>query len=137
MISHITLGTSDKARAEAFYAPIMEVLGLPRRDPARAKDFVMWTAPDGGRPFFVLATPFDGGAADPGNGNMTALIAPSRAAVDDAHALALAAGASEEGAPGLRPQYHENFYGAYFRDPDGNKICIVCHTAEPERGDSA
>lgn len=137
MISHITLGTSDKARAEAFYAPIMEVLGLPRRYPAKAKAFVMWTAPDGGRPFFVLATPFDGAPANPGNGNMTALIAPSRDAVDAAFALALAGGATGEGAPGLRPQYHENFYGAYFRDPDGNKICIVCHEAEPERGDSA
>lgn len=131
MISHITLGTSDKARAEAFYAPIMEVLGLPRRDPAKAKAFVMWTAPDGGRPFFVLTTPFDGEPAEAGNGNMTALIAPTRAAVDTTHALALAAGAVEEGAPGLRPQYHENFYGAYFRDLDGNKICIVCH--EPDR----
>lgn len=130
MISHVVIGTADKARAEAFYAPIMVVLGLPRRDPARSKSFIMWTAPDGGRPFFVLATPSDGEASSAGNGNMIALLAPNRSAVDEAHALALANGAGDEGAPGLRPHYHDNFYGAYFRDPDGNKICIVCHSPE-------
>ena len=103
MISHITLGTRDKARAEAFYAPIMAALGLLRRDPAKAGQFIMWTAPDGGRPFFVLATPFDGEGASAGNGQMTALMANSRAAVDAAHAAAIAGGATDEGAPGLRP----------------------------------
>jgi catechol 2,3-dioxygenase-like lactoylglutathione lyase family enzyme len=53
--------------------------------------------------------------------------APTRAAVDAFHAAALAAGASDEGAPGLRPHYHPNYYGAYVRDPDGNKLCAVCH----------
>ncbi len=61
---------------------------------------------------------------------MVALLAASRQIVDRAHAYALAQGGADEGAPGLRPQYHPNYYGAYFRDPDGNKICVVCHTAE-------
>ena len=129
MISHITIGTRDKARAKAFYTPIMALLGYPPRDPAKSKQFVMWTAPDGGRPFFVIAEPFDGKAPSAGNGQMTALVAPYRPAVDAAHAAALEAGATDEGAPGLRPQYHANYYGAYFRDPDGNKVCIVCHDA--------
>jgi catechol 2,3-dioxygenase-like lactoylglutathione lyase family enzyme len=49
--------------------------------------------------------------------------------VDAFYAAALAAGASDEGAPGLRPHYHPNYYGAYVRDPDGNKLCAVCHGA--------
>ncbi len=127
MISHVTLGTKNKAGARAFYTPVMAALGYPPRDPAKSKQFVMWTARDGGRPFFVLAEPFDGQEAYSGNGQMIALLAPSRAAVDAAHAAALAGGAGNEGNPGLRPQYHENYYGAYFRDPDGNKVCVVCH----------
>ncbi|WP_084396389.1 VOC family protein [Henriciella aquimarina] len=129
MYSHVTIGTKDKVRAKAFYTPIMEILGNPLRDPAKAAPFVMWTAPDGGRPFFVLATPFDGQAPTFGNGQMTALLAPSREIVDQVYAAAMKGGAADEGAPGLRPQYHENFYGAYFRDLDDNKICIVCHDA--------
>jgi lactoylglutathione lyase len=58
---------------------------------------------------------------------MTALLAPDRATVDRCHRLALANGGVDEGAPGLRPEYHVNYWGAYFRDPDGNKLCVVCH----------
>lgn len=129
MFSHVTIGTRDKARARAFYAPIMDILGYPLRDPARAKQFVMWTAPDGGRPFFVITEPFDGEGASSGNGQMVALLAPGRVDVDAAHAAALKAGGADEGAPGLRPHYHESYYGAYFRDLDGNKVCVVCHDA--------
>lgn len=129
MFSHVTIGTRDKARARAFYAPIMDILGYPPRDPARAKQFVMWTAPDGGRPFFVIAEPFDREDASSGNGQMIALLAPDRPGVVAAHAAAIEVGGANEGAPGLRPHYHENYYGAYFRDLDGNKVCIVCHDA--------
>ncbi len=65
---------------------------------------------------------------------MTALTAPSRAVVDRCHALALAAGGTCEGPPGLRPHYHPAYYGAYFRDLDGNKLCVVCHEPEEEGG---
>jgi predicted lactoylglutathione lyase len=58
---------------------------------------------------------------------MVALLAQSRAQVDAAHAAGLAAGGSDAGAPGPRPQYHADFYGAYLRDPDGNKIGLACH----------
>ena len=127
MLSHITIGTKDKARAEAFYTPLMAQLGLPRRDPAKTGPLVIFTPPHGGRPFFVIADPFDGGPQCAGNGNMVALLAPSRAVVDEIYTLACLNGARDEGAPGLRPQYHPNYYGAYFRDLDGNKVCIVCH----------
>jgi predicted lactoylglutathione lyase len=58
---------------------------------------------------------------------MTAFLANDRGTVDLVHAAALAAGGQDDGAPGLRPQYHENYYGAYFRDLDGNKLCVACH----------
>jgi lactoylglutathione lyase len=58
---------------------------------------------------------------------MTALRAPDRAAVDGPNAIARAHGGRGAGAPGLRPHYHEHYYGAYVRDPDGNKLCVVCH----------
>jgi catechol 2,3-dioxygenase-like lactoylglutathione lyase family enzyme len=61
---------------------------------------------------------------------MVAFVARDRASVRKAHAIALRNGGSDEGAPGLRPEYHENYYGAYFRDPDGNKLCVVCHGHE-------
>ena len=59
--------------------------------------------------------------------DMTAFLAPDRPSVDQAHAAALTAGGVSEGAPGLRPQYHANYYGAYFRDLDGNKLGVCCH----------
>jgi predicted lactoylglutathione lyase len=58
---------------------------------------------------------------------MVAFLAESRALVDKAYAVALSNGGTSEGAPSLRPEYHEHYYGAYFRDPDGNKLCVVCH----------
>jgi hypothetical protein len=58
---------------------------------------------------------------------MTALLAPTRASVNACHAAALIHGGICEGAPGLRPHYHPNYYGAYFRDPEGNKLGVSCH----------
>jgi len=58
---------------------------------------------------------------------MVAFLADTRAAVDEAFVTALLHGGTSEGAPGLRPAYHEHYHGAYFRDPDGNKLCVVCH----------
>jgi predicted lactoylglutathione lyase len=60
---------------------------------------------------------------------MVALLAADRLMVDRAHTTALAHGAACEGPPGLRPEYHANYYGAYFRDLDGNKLCVCCHDA--------
>jgi catechol 2,3-dioxygenase-like lactoylglutathione lyase family enzyme len=58
---------------------------------------------------------------------MLAFAAADRAMVHAAHRAALEHGGSCEGPPGLREQYHPNYYGAYFRDPDGNKLCVACH----------
>jgi catechol 2,3-dioxygenase-like lactoylglutathione lyase family enzyme len=111
-----------------FYGPLMEALGLTLKfsDP----EWSAWMAPHAERPLFIISRPFDGQAASAGNGQMIALLAGSRAALDRCHALALEHGGSDEGRPGLRPAYHPNYYGAYFRDPDGNKLCVCRH--EPE-----
>jgi predicted lactoylglutathione lyase len=61
-----------------------------------------------------------------GNGSMVAFRAKSWRQVDDFHAAALACGGTSEGPPGLRPQYNPDFYAAYVRDPDGNKLAVVC-----------
>jgi catechol 2,3-dioxygenase-like lactoylglutathione lyase family enzyme len=58
---------------------------------------------------------------------MMAFLAPDRATVDAVYALALSLGGRDEGAPGLRPHYHPHYYGAYFRDPEGNKLALACH----------
>ncbi|EQM67461.1 VOC family protein [Pseudomonas tohonis] len=130
MLSHVCIGTNDFTRALAFYTPLMEALRLPQKfyDPSRP--WAGWMPADAPRPLLVLGAPFDGEAATVGNGQMVALLAPDRASVDRCHALALANGGQCEGAPGLRPHYHPDYYGAYFRDPDGNKLCVCCHRAE-------
>ena len=82
---------------------------------------------DAERPLLLVGAPVNGEPAAPGNGQMIALLAPGRAAVDAFHAVALANGARDEGPPGPRPEYHPDFYGAYVRDPGGNKLCACCH----------
>lgn len=128
MFSHVYIGIRDFDRALAFYRPLLTLLGVAERfcDPGRP--WAGWQSTPGPRPLLVLGRPFDGEHA-PGNGQMVALLAASRAQVDAAHATALAHGGRCEGPPGLRPQYHPHYYGAYFRDPDGNKLCVACHEA--------
>ena len=81
---------------------------------------------------FWVVTPFNRRRATNGNGSMVAFEAETRAAVDAFHAAAIAAGAIDEGEPGLR-SYHAHFYAAYVRDLDGNKLCAVCEKAEEPR----
>ncbi|SFG27336.1 Catechol 2,3-dioxygenase [Duganella sp. CF458] len=132
MISHVFLPIGDFGRAYRFHAAIMAALGHAPRFCDEARPWAAWQPAGGGRPLFIIGSPYNGGAPAPGNGPMTALLAPSRAAVDAAHAAALANGGCCEGPPGLRPQYHPDYYGAYFRDPDGNKIGVCCHAPVQE-----
>jgi len=127
MISHIFLGVGDFPRALAFYDAVLAELGLVRRFSEPERPWAGWQTPGVARPLFLIGSPFDGQPARAGNGVMVALLAPERAAVDRAHATALRLGGGCEGAPGLRPHYHPHYYGAYFRDPDGNKLCVCCH----------
>lgn len=123
MYSHTTLGSNDRAKAEKFYDAVMAVLGHPVL--FKNAKFLAYGTPTGEKVFIV--PPFDGNEARPGNGVHVAFKADSRAKVDAFYKAAMEHGGKDEGAPGLRPHYHPNYYGAYVRDPDGNKIQAVCH----------
>ena len=125
MFSHVTLGTNDVERAKRFYTPVMAALGIGQPFELSRPGMVFGDL--AGLKLFVGA-PFDGGTAAHGNGQHVAFLAKDRATVNAFHAAALANGGSDEGAPGLRPHYHANYYGAYVRDPDGNKLQAVCHS---------
>lgn len=127
MISHVYIGITDFPRALAFYTPVLDSLGLVLKFSDPYKPWAGWMSPKGPRPLLLIGTPFNGDIAHPGNGQMVALLAPTRAAVVQCHALALRLGAQCEGPPRLRPQYHDHYFGAYFRDADGNKLGVCCH----------
>jgi catechol 2,3-dioxygenase-like lactoylglutathione lyase family enzyme len=124
MFSHITVGSNDVAKAKAFYDDLLKPLGLVRH--ADYPNGVGY-ARAGGRPQLWIVSPLDKKTASVGNGVTVGLEAADRAAVDAAYKAGMSAGGKDEGAPGLRTHYHPDYYGAYLRDPDGNKICIVCH----------
>ncbi|MFG6430950.1 VOC family protein [Roseateles sp. LYH14W] len=127
MFSHIMVGVSDFERALKFYKPVLDALDVQFRFQNDERPWAGWQSSPDPRPLFLIGQPFNQQPHQPGNGQMVAFLARSRAQVDEVHALALAQGGSCEGPPGLRPEYHAHYYGAYFRDPDGNKLCVACH----------
>lgn len=127
MLSHVFIGVSDFDRALAFYNPLMACLGNVPRFCERERPWAGWQSTPGPRPLFLIGRPYDQQSPQPGNGQMVAFLAESRALVDKSYEIALAYGGFSEGLPGLRPHYHEHYYGAYFRDPDGNKLGVACH----------
>jgi catechol 2,3-dioxygenase-like lactoylglutathione lyase family enzyme len=133
VISHAFLGVGDFDRAFRFYEAVLGELGLVLRFREDGRPWAGWVRPGVPRPIFLIGRPFDGQAPMPGNGPMIALLAADRTAVARAWQAALNHGGTDEGAPGLRPEYHADYYGAYFRDPDGNKLCVCCHDAFAEQ----
>jgi catechol 2,3-dioxygenase-like lactoylglutathione lyase family enzyme len=126
MIGYVTLGTDDLDRSRAFYDALLGELGAKRimEFGEEAGGFTMWGV-SWDKPGIAVTRPYDREPASAGNGNMTALVVDSRAKVDALHAKALSLGGTDEGAPGLRgDEGPQAFYGAYFRDPDGNKFCV-------------
>ena len=127
IFSHLTVGSSDMDRSVRFYDAVLAPVGLVRLKSFRSasgygpKDFAGINLP------FWILRPHDRKAASAGNGVTVAFTVPSRAAVDAFHGAALANGGTDDGPPGLRTHYHPDYYGAYVRDPEGNKICAVCH----------
>jgi catechol 2,3-dioxygenase-like lactoylglutathione lyase family enzyme len=118
MIGYATLGANDFDNAKAFYDRVLGELGGRR---TMTNDRMQGYGSPGGGAMLAICKPYDGGPATVGNGVMISLAAPSRELVDKTYATAMANGAKDEGAPGLRG---ETFYGAYFRDLDGNKLCV-------------
>ena len=129
MFSHITMGTHDLTRATVFYDAVLAPLGI-KRIANQYQDWAAWLRPGDGQKFWV-GLPYNQLPASWGNGTMVAFAAASRAVVDAAYAAAIAAGARDEGAPGPRPDYGPDYYGAYVRDHDGNKVHFVCRVALP------
>ncbi len=120
MIGYVTLGTNDLQRASAFYDSLLAVIGAGRL--MESDTFIAWaTGPKA--PALSVTKPFDGTAATVGNGTMVALVVDSRDKVDAVYNKAMELGGADEGKPGERV---ENFYAAYFRDLDGNKLNCFC-----------
>ncbi len=125
IFTHNCVGTNDVDLAARFYDAALAPLGI-----VRLGDFLDQGLAYGNRAAeFLVLRPIDGSAADPGNGATIGFKAPNRAAVDAFHLSGLATGGSDEGAPGPRGAV-PNAYGAYLRDPDGNKICAYCFKPE-------
>ncbi len=119
MIDHIGIKVADYPRSKAFYETVLPALGYR---------LIMEGLSGAG--FGKAGIPFWIKEGIPTPGVHIAFQSPDRASVDAFHAAALKAGARDNGAPGLRPHYHGNYYGAFVLDPDGYNIEAVCHLAE-------
>ena len=100
MISHVHVGVTDFDRAFVFYSNVMDALGFPLMFCERERPWAGWMPAAAARPLFLIGRPENGEGATPGNGQMVALLAPSRAAVDACYARALASGGRDDGPPG-------------------------------------
>lgn len=118
MLAYVTLGSNNKEQALEFYDAVIGELGGQR---VYANDRLQFYATGPGQPMIGIGDPYDGEAATVGNGVMPALSCKDRDMVDRAYKKALELGGTCEGEPGERMP---TFYGAYFRDPDGNKLCV-------------
>lgn len=125
MIGYATLGTNNIAAAKGFYDALLGSIGAARimEFGDDLGGFTMWgTSWD--KPGLAVTNPYDKNTATIGNGSMIALTVDTRAKVDALHAKAIELGGSCEGPPGVRgDEGPQAFYGAYFRDLDGNKLC--------------
>lgn len=121
-LNYVMLGSNDVPKARAFYDAVLPLIGgaLEMEYMPHAFCYVLR---GGGR--IWVATPHNEKAATIGNGNMVGLLCADRAEVEAAHAMALEKGGANEGDPGPRPLYGPDFFGAYARDLDGNKMSFV------------
>ncbi|MEA3048985.1 MAG: hypothetical protein QOG84_821 [Sphingomonadales bacterium] len=129
MLDHVGFAVADAARSRAFYEKALAPIGIA---------LIATATPDqteaggtahgfgsGGKPYFWI-----GDNERVGEGTHVAFAVDSRGLVDAFHAAGMAAGGRDNGPPGLRPQYHPDYYGAFVLDPDGNNIEAVCHRPE-------
>jgi catechol 2,3-dioxygenase-like lactoylglutathione lyase family enzyme len=132
MLTYAYFGTNDLDRAIAFYEAALSALGMKRcitGDPEWDRISAGWgTYEENGlhELAFWIGIPFDQRPATVGNGSMIAFRARTWLQVDDFHSAALANGGTCDGPPGLRLHYAPDFYAAYVRDPDGNKVAAIC-----------
>jgi catechol 2,3-dioxygenase-like lactoylglutathione lyase family enzyme len=132
MLRYCYFGTNNLAKAITFYDAVLAPLGMQRcvtGDPAWDRIAAGWGIyEDGGARElgFWVGIPFDQNPSSAGNGSMVAFTAPTWKAVNDFHSAALSNGGACDGPPGVRLHYAADFYAAYVRDPDGNKLAAVC-----------
>lgn len=124
MIDHLSITVADIGKARAFYDAVLATLGAARIMNMDRPEVRISGYGREGKPSFWIADIGGGVAPMPGH---VAFAALDRSAVDAFHAAALAAGAADNGAPGLRAHYHPNYYGSFVIDPDGNRLEAVCH----------
>ena len=118
MLGYVTIGTKNLDKACAFYDSLLALVGAKQ---LFGMDRIKFYGTGMGAAMLAVCTPYDGGAHQPGNGNMVAIPGGSREGVDKLYAKAIELGATDEGPPGERMPV---FYGGYVRDPDGNKLCF-------------
>ncbi|MDA5558922.1 VOC family protein [Shimia sp. MMG029] len=123
MIAYITVGADDIPAAERFYSAFLPALGYRLEHYHGDLSYIPAGEPPTSPDFYVKA-PFNGAPASAGNGTMVAFQADNQQQLRDLHAAALSAGGADEGAPGFREAYSANFYVAYLRDPQGNKLAL-------------
>ena len=137
MISYVTVGADDLAAAERFYSAFLPALGYGLKVGPEGLSFALPVA-DAQQPvlpdFYVKPT-FDGAPATAGNGAMVAFEVSCQRDVRKLHAAAVAAGGTDEGAPGFRANYGADFYVCYLRDPQGNKIALFSSNPDDPRRD--
>ncbi len=125
MFTHIMVGANDVEKSRAFYDNALGAIGIA---PAAPGDRLFYGTPDGGA--FGVGRPANGEQATFANGGTIGFRAKDKAEVDAFHAAGLANHGSDEGAPGVRGNAPGKAYGAYLRDPDGNKICAFCQLSD-------
>lgn len=126
MLDHVSICVADLERAEVFYDAVFEALGVPKvvRE-AGMIGYGVRAGADMPEASYLSIRPGEPGVLTPAR--HWAFKAPTRASVDAFHAAGLAAGGTDDGAPGLRPDYHPAYYAAFLTDADGNRIEAVCH----------
>ena len=130
-IDHVSVGVTNMKRSKAFYDAALAPLGMAPVYPVEINGELVgvgYGLPN--KPSFWIQLPINGKAASMGNGVHIAFRAEKRQAVDAFFLAALEQGGAEDGRPGLRTEYHPDYYGAFVRDPDGNKIEACSHGNE-------
>jgi len=125
VLNHVSVGVADVPKARAFYGPVLGALGMGEVFVVDFGQGPFAIAYGDGLPELWIQYPDDRRPYSVGNGVHIALSARDQASVDAFHAAALAGGGTDAGAPGLRPDYGPDYYGAFIRDPDGNKLEAV------------
>jgi len=124
MLGYVTIGALDSEKSGRFYDAVLGAIGAKRS--FSEGGWIGYTAKGADSATVMICPPFDKKPATSGNGMMISFKGDSKSEVEAAHKAGLANGGKDEGAPGPRPADSKTFFGAYLRDPTGNKICVYC-----------